>query len=309
MTSSHFDRLAKSLSATYRLNSRLGSGGAAHVYVANELASGRRVAIKVLREEQATTVSVERFLSEINVAAQLVHPNIVPLYGSGTADGLPYYVMPFIGGQSLRARLNRAGRLPLDEVLHICTEVSAALDYAHRLRVVHRDIKPENILLHLGRALVVDFGIALALDAIEHPRWTMPGHVTGTPDYMSPEQAQGDELVDGRSDVYGLACVVYEMISGHPPFTGPPNLVFLRQMSAEPMPLGCRIPSIPHGLSAAVSRALAKRPADRFATAGAFAAAMRAGSQSLESCRTIDISSVARPSDLPAFPIENRQRA
>jgi eukaryotic-like serine/threonine-protein kinase len=309
MTSSHFDRLAKSLSATYRLNSRLGSGGAAHVYVAYELASGRRVAIKVLREEQATTVSVERFLSEINIAAQLVHPNIVPLYGSGTADGLPYYVMPFIGGQSLRARLNRAGRLPLDEVLHICTEVSAALDYAHRLRVVHRDIKPENILLHLGRALVVDFGIALALDAIEHPRWTMPGHVTGTPDYMSPEQAQGDELVDGRSDVYGLACVVYEMISGHPPFTGPPNLVFLRQMSAEPMPLGCRIPSIPHGLSAAVSRALAKRPADRFATAGAFAAAMRAGSQSLESCRTIDISSVARPSDLPAFPIENRQRA
>jgi serine/threonine protein kinase len=309
MTSSHFDRLAKSLSATYRLNSRLGSGGAAHVYVANELASGRRVAIKVLREEQATTVSVERFLSEINIAAQLVHPNIVPLYGSGTADGLPYYVMPFIGGQSLRARLNRAGRLPLDEVLHICTEVSAALDYAHRLRVVHRDIKPENILLHLGRALVVDFGIALALDAIEHPRWTMPGHVTGTPDYMSPEQAQGDELVDGRSDVYGLACVVYEMISGHPPFTGPPNLVFLRQMSAEPMPLCCRIPSIPHGLSAAVSRALAKRPADRFATAGAFAAAMRAGSQSLESCRTIDISSVARPSDLPAFPIENRQRA
>jgi eukaryotic-like serine/threonine-protein kinase len=309
MTSSHFDRLAKNLSATYRLNSRLGSGGAAHVYVAYELASGRRVAIKVLREEQATTVSVERFLSEINIAAQLVHPNIVPLYGSGTADGLPYYVMPFIGGQSLRARLNRAGRLPLDEVLHICTEVSAALDYAHRLRVVHRDIKPENILLHLGRALVVDFGIALALDAIEHPRWTMPGHVTGTPDYMSPEQAQGDELVDGRSDVYGLACVVYEMISGHPPFTGPPNLVFLRQMSAEPMPLGCRIPSIPHGLSAAVSRALAKRPADRFATAGAFAAAMRAGSQSLESCRTIDISSVARPSDLPAFPIENRQRA
>jgi serine/threonine-protein kinase len=309
MTSSHFDRLAKSLSATYRLNSRLGSGGAAHVYVAYELASGRRVAIKVLREEQATTVSVERFLSEINIAAQLVHPNIVPLYGSGTADGLPYYVMPFIGGQSLRARLNRAGRLPLDEVLHICTEVSAALDYAHRLRVVHRDIKPENILLHLGRALVVDFGIALALDAIEHPRWTMPGHVTGTPDYMSPEQAQGDELVDGRSDVYGLACVVYEMISGHPPFTGPPNLVFLRQMSAEPMPLCCRIPSIPHGLSAAVSRALAKRPADRFATAGAFAAAMRAGSQSLESCRTIDISSVARPADLPAFPVENRQRA
>jgi serine/threonine-protein kinase len=304
MTSSHFDRLAKSLSATYRLNSRLGSGGAAHVYVAEELANGRRVAIKVLREEQATTVSVERFLGEINIAAQLVHPNIVPLYGSGTADGLPYYVMPLVGGQSLRARLNRAGRLPLDEVLHICTEVSAALDYAHRRRVVHRDIKPENVLLHLGRALVVDFGIALALDAIEHPRWTMPGSVPGTPYYMSPEQAQGDKIIDGRSDVYALACVAYEMISGHPPFTGPPNLVFLRQMSADPMPLCCRIPSIPHGFSAAVSRALSKRPSDRFATAGAFAAAMRAGSHSPESCRTVDIGG-----DRAAFPADNRQRA
>lgn len=289
MISSHFDRLAKSLSATYRLNSRLGSGGAAHVYVAEEIATGRRVAIKVLREEQATTVSVERFLSEINIAAQLVHPNIVPLYGSGTADGLPYYVMPYVGGQSLRARLNRAGRLRIDEVVHICTEVSAALDYAHRLRVVHRDIKPENVLLHLGRALVVDFGIALALDAIEHPRWTMPGSVAGTPDYMSPEQAEGDKPIDGRSDVYALACVAYEMICGHPPFTGPPNLVFLRQMSAEPLPLCCRIPSVPHGLSAAISRALAKKPADRFATAGAFAAAMHAGIRSLEACRTMDM--------------------
>jgi eukaryotic-like serine/threonine-protein kinase len=309
MTGSHFDRLAKSLSATYRLNSRLGSGGAAHVYVAEELASGRRVAIKVLREEQATTLSVERFLAEINIAAQLVHPNIVPLYGSGTADGLPYYVMPYVGGQSLRARLNRAGRLPLDEVLHICTEVSAALDYAHRRRVVHRDIKPENVLLHLGRALLVDFGIALALDAIEHPRWTMPGSVPGTPYYMSPEQAQGDKLIDGRSDVYALACVAYEMVSGHPPFTGPPNLVYLRQMSAEPMPLCCRIPSLPHGFSAAVSRALAKQPADRFATAGAFVAAMRAGSHSLESCRTIDISSARRSVERPEVSTETRQRA
>lgn len=309
MTGSHFDRLAKSLSATYRLNSRLGSGGAAHVYVAEEIASGRRVAIKVLREEQATTLSVERFLAEINIAAQLVHPNIVPLYGSGTADGLPYYVMPYVGGQSLRARLNRAGRLPLDEVLHICTEVSSALDYAHRRRVVHRDIKPENVLLHLGRALLVDFGIALALDAIEHPRWTMPGSVPGTPYYMSPEQAQGDKLIDGRSDVYALACVAYEMVSGHPPFTGPPNLVYLRQMSAEPMPLCCRIPSLPHGFSAAVSRALAKQPADRFATAGAFAAAMHAGSHSLESCRTIDISSARRSVERPEVSTETRQRA
>ena len=306
MTRSHFERLAKALSANYRLQSTLGSGGAAHVYVAEELKTGRRVAIKVLREEQATTVSAARFLAEINIAAQLQHPNIVPLFGSGTADGLPYYVMPFVEGQSLRARLNCAGRLPLDEVLHISAEVSAALDYAHRRRVVHRDIKPENVLLHSGRAQVLDFGIALGLDAVEHPRQTMPGSAPGTPYYMSPEQAQGDAHIDGRSDVYSLACVVYEMITGHPPFTGAPSIVFLRQISAEPMPLCCRMPSIPHGLSAAVSRALAKAPAHRFATAGAFAAAMCAGCHSLESCRAAEICGGERS----AFPPhEDRQSA
>jgi len=310
MTSSHFERLAKSLSANYRVKSTLGSGGAAHVYVADELKTGRRVAIKVLREEQATTLSVERFLAEINIAAQLAHPNIVPLYGSGTADGLPYYVMPLIEGETLRTRLNRVGRLPLDEVVHICAEVSAALDYAHRRRVVHRDIKPENVLLHSGRALVLDFGIALALDAIEHPRRTMPGSVPGTPYYMSPEQAQGDTPIDGRSDVYALACVAYEMISGHPPFTGPPSIVFLRQMSAEALPLCCRLPSVPHGLSAAVSRALAKRPADRFATPGAFAAAMRVGCHSIEPCRINDIGAITRSGERPAFSAsENRRQA
>jgi eukaryotic-like serine/threonine-protein kinase len=274
--------------------------------VADELKTGRRVAIKVLREEQASTVSASRFLAEINIAAQLDHPNIVPLYGSGTADGLPYYVMPFVEGQSLRARLNCAGRLPLDEVLHIAAEVSTALDYAHRRRVVHRDIKPENVLLHSGRAQVLDFGIALGLDAIEHPRQTLPGSVPGTPDYMSPEQAQGEAHIDGRSDVYSLACVVYEMIIGHPPFTGAPSLVFLRQISAEPMPLCCRIPSLPHGLSAAVSRALAKVPAHRFATAGAFAAAMRAGCHSLESCRAVAPAGAERPAFSPR---QDRQSA
>lgn len=275
MTSTLFDRLAKSLSATYRLKSSLGTGGTAHVYVAHELQTGRRVAIKVLREEHAATLSAERFLAEIDIVARLEHPNIVPVMASGTADGLPYYVMPFVEGQSLRMRLNRLGRLPLDEVLHICGDVSAALDYAHRRRVVHRDIKPENVLLHGGRALVVDFGIALALDAMEHSRHTLPGSMPGTPDYMSPEQAQGESRVDGRSDVYSLACVAYEMICGSPPFTGTPNIVFLRQLSAEPLPLCCRMPHVPHGLSAAVSRALSKVPAHRFATAGAFVAAMR----------------------------------
>jgi eukaryotic-like serine/threonine-protein kinase len=305
----HFERLAKSVSATYRVRSTLGSGGAAHVYVADELKTGRRVAIKVLREEQASTISAARFLAEINIAAQLVHPNIVPLYGSGTADGLPYYVMPLIEGQSLRTRLSCGGPLPLDEVLHICTEVSAALDYAHRRRVVHRDIKPENVLLHAGRALVLDFGIALALDAIEHPRQTMPGSVPGTPYYMSPEQAQGDANIDGRSDVYSLACVVYEMICGHPPFTGTPAMVFRRHISAEPMPLCCHLPGVPHGFSAAVSRALAKSPAYRFPTAGAFAAAMRGGCQTLDSRRSIGASSGEHCTERAFSPLVARQSA
>ena len=287
-TSSISRHLARSLRPGYRLRSLLGSGGAAHVYVADELETGRRVAIKVLREELAATISARRFLHEINIAAQLEHPNIVPVSRSGTADGLPYYVMPFLEGESLRTRLNRIGRLPLSEVLHICEQVAAALEYAHRRRVIHRDIKPENVLLHEGRALVLDFGIALALDAIEH-RHTLPGSVIGTPEYMSPEQAQGHEPIDGRSDVYSLACMAYEMISGHPPFSGAPKLVFTRHISAEPMPLCCSMPNVPHGLSAAVTRALAKTPDRRFATPGAFVAAMRAGCSAHESCRATPV--------------------
>jgi serine/threonine-protein kinase len=299
---SHFERLSRSLRETYRLQSTLGSGGNAHVYVAEEVATGRLVAIKALREEHATTIAISRFLAEIDIAAHLEHPNIVPLLGSGTADGLPYYVMPYVCAESLRTRLTH-GRLGVDEVLHITTEVSAALDYAHRLRVVHRDIKPENVLLHSGRAQLLDFGIALALDAVEHPRYTMPGSIPGTPDYMSPEQAQGDSHIDGRSDVYSLGCVVYEMLWGKPPFTGAPAIVFLRHTSAEPMPLACRMPDIPHGVSAAVSRALAKPPAARFATAGAFAASLRAACCPFESCRSIELwreeSTAQRPSYSP----------
>jgi eukaryotic-like serine/threonine-protein kinase len=278
MTSDALTHLAKSLSGSYRLVAPLGSGGAAHVYVADDLRTGRRVAIKVLRADQAATVSADRFLAEINIAAQLRHPNIVPVYASGTAAGLPYYVMPLVEGQTLRARLDCVGRLTPDEVLHVASEVGAALDYAHRRRVVHRDIKPENILFHAGHALVLDFGIALALDAIEQPRHTLPGLMPGTPEYMSPEQVEGDADVDGRSDVYSLACVVYEMISGVPPFTGPPSIVLLRQIAAEPLPLCCRLPSVAHGIAAVVARALSKVPADRFETAGDFTAALRAES-------------------------------
>jgi serine/threonine-protein kinase len=305
----HFERLAKSLSTTYRLSSTLGSGATAHVYVADELRTGRRVAIKVLREELAASVSATRFLAEIAIAAQLKHPNIVPVCGSGTAGGLPYYAMPFVDGQSLRARLNAVGRLPLDDVLHIVTEVSAALDHAHSWRVVHRDIKPENILLHAGRALVLDFGIALALDAIEHPRRTAPGMVLGTPDYMSPEQVQAETHIDGRSDIYSLACVVYEMIWGHPPFTGTPHSVLLRQIAAEPMPLSCRMSSVPHGVSAAVSRALAKPPSQRFASAGMFAAALHDGRDVLDVFRTRDLGRGDRSVEQSAHSLVDTRRS
>jgi eukaryotic-like serine/threonine-protein kinase len=309
MTSSRFQHLAKALSATYTLRAPLGSGGAAHVFVAEEIESGRRVAIKVLREELAATISAKRFLREINIAARLDHPNIVPVHDSGTVDGLPYFVMPFIEGQSLRARLSRLGRLPLGEVLDICKDVAAALDYAHRRRVVHRDIKPENVLLHACRASVLDFGIALALDAVEHSRHTMPGSVPGTPEYMSPEQAQGNVPIDGRSDVYSLACMAYEMISGRPPFSGGPRLVFMRHLSAEPMPLCCRMPKVPHGLSAAVARALAKDPAQRFATAGAFVSAMHAGCDEPATRRVVAIDAVPRSTcERPAFPSAVRRQ-
>jgi len=308
---SHFERLAKSLSGKYRLTSTLGSGASAHVYVADELRTGRTVAIKVLREEQATSVSIARFLAEINIAAQLEHANIVPVCDSGTADGLPYYVMPFAGDATLRTRLASVCRLSLNEALSICADVAAALDYAHRRRVVHRDIKPENVLLHSGRAQVLDFGIALALDAIEHPRRTMPGSMPGTPEYMSPEQAQGESNVDGRADVYSLACVTYEMIWGRPPFIGAPNMVFLRQVAAEPMPLSCRLSTVPHGVSAAVARALAKSPDHRFPTAGAFVAAMRSASCTLEMHRGSEITNAERyPVEHPMFSmLDNRQTA
>jgi len=308
---SHFERLAKSLSCTYRLTSTLGSGASAHVYVADELRTGRRVAIKVLREEQATSVSIARFLAEINIAAQLEHANIVPVCGSGTADGLPYYVMPFAGDATLRTRLESVYRLSVNEAIGVCADVAAALDFAHRRRVVHRDIKPENVLLHGGRAQVLDFGIALALDAVVLPRRTMPGSMPGTPEYMSPEQAQGESNVDGRADVYSLACVVYEMIWGRPPFIGAPNMVFLRQVAAEPMPLSCRLSSVPHGVSAAVARALAKAPEERFATAGAFVAAMQSANCMLEMRRSGESASADRyGGESPRFSLlDDRQTA
>ena len=301
---SHSERLAVRLSATYRLKSTLSSGAASDVYLAEDMKTGRRVVVKALREEKATTASAARFLAAITSAAQLDHPNIVPLLAMGTVDGLPYYVTPVIDGVSLRTRLSAAASLPLHEVLQIATDIGAALDYAHRRRVLHRDLKPEKILLHGSRALVVDFGLEAAVGVNEPARRGLPVATAGAAEYTSPEQALGDAEVDGRSDVYALACIVYEMIWGHPPFRGSPSLVLRRQISAEPMPLSCRLPGVPHGLSAAVNRALSKEPAHRFATAGAFVTALRDGCESFETNRPSELLTTSeRLIERPAFTV------
>ena len=277
MISEHFATIADALRGRYRLERLLQSGVAAYVYLAEDRALGRRVAVKVLRDEMTSTVNAARFMSEIHVARQLRHPNIVPMLDSGDIDGVPYYVMPFIDGETLRARLARLGRIPLSETLGIAEDIARALHFAHRHHVVHRDIKPENVMLEAGRALVLDFGIALAQDMVDVPRRTLPGLTLGTFHYMSPEQLDGAPNIDGRSDIYSLACVVYEMLCGRPPFTGSPNVVIRRHVCERPRPLTTMCRGVPPKIDAAVSRALQKSPEDRYASAGEFMSALTAG--------------------------------
>ena len=277
MITEHFAMTADALRGRYRLERLLQSGIAAYVYLAEDRALGRRVAVKVLRDEMSSTVNADRFIAEIDVARQLRHPNIVPLYDCGDISGLPYYVMPFIDGETLRARLARLGRIPLGDALRIAEDIGRALHFAHRHHVVHRDIKPENVMLDRERAVVLDFGIALATDMVESPRRTLPGLTLGTFLYMSPEQADGDRDIDGRSDIYSLACVVYEMVSGRPPFTGKPNVVLRRHLSERPRPLTSLCASVPPRFDAALLRALDKVPDRRYATAGGFISALASG--------------------------------
>jgi len=278
MNTEHFTMIASALGTRYRVEKLLQSGVAAYVYLAADRASGRQVAVKVLRDELSSTVNADRFMSEINVVRQLRHPNIVPMFDSGDIDGIPYYVMPFVEGETLRARLSRLGRIPLADALRIAEDVARALHFAHRHQVVHRDIKPENVMLDGDRALVLDFGIALAMDSVEAPRRTLPGLTLGTFHYMSPEQVDGGAEIDGRSDIYGLACMLYEMLSGRPPFLGTPNAVLRQQLCARPRPLASLCPGIPPRLDAALLRALDKSPSRRYATAGEFVAALISGS-------------------------------
>src|SRR5881227_2214283 len=249
----------------------------ATVYLARDLKHGRAVAIKVLRPEIAAALGPERFLREIEVAAPLTHPHILALHDSGQAGGSLYYVMPYIEGESLRDRLEREGPLPLEEALRITREVASALGYAHSHDVVHRDIKPENILLSGGEAVVADFGIARAITQAAGTRLTETGIPVGTPAYMSPEQASGGGPIDGRSDVYSLACVLYEMLVGEPPYTGPSAQVVIAKRFTDPVPSVRRLrDTIPPTMDAAITKALAKAPTDRFATAAQFGEALAA---------------------------------
>jgi TolB-like protein/Flp pilus assembly protein TadD len=245
------------------------------VYLADDVRHQRRVALKLLRPEVAHSLGSERFLREIEIASRLRHPHILPVYDSGDVDGALFFVMPLVEGESLRARLDREKQLPLDHALRITHEVGDALSYAHAHGVVHRDIKPENILLESGHAVVADFGIARALSAGGTERLTGTGMSLGTPTYMSPEQAAGDRNTDGRSDLYSLACVLFEMLAGEPPFTGPtPQSIIHQHCVSEPRSITPLRPAVPAGVAAAIARALAKTPADRFDTVGQFIEAL-----------------------------------
>ncbi len=268
-------RLASALSDRYRIERELGQGGMATVYLALDLKHDRDVAIKVLKPELAAVLGAERFVTEIKTTAALQHPNILPLFDSGSADGFLYYVMPYVEGETLRGKLDRETQLGVDESVKLVSEVADALDYAHRHGVVHRDIKPENILIHDGRPMVADFGIALAVSAAAGGRITETGFSLGTPYYMSPEQATAEKHITNRSDIYSLGAVLYEMLTGEPPHTGSSAQQILMKIVTEyAAPVTRTRKSVPAHIAAALGEALERVPADRFATAKAFAEAL-----------------------------------
>ncbi len=270
------ERLRATLADRYRIEREIGAGGMATVHLAEDLKHKRRVALKVLKPELAAVLGADRFIQEITTTASLQHPHILPLFDSGTADGFLFYVMPYIQGETLRDKLNRETQLGVDEAVRIAREVADALEYAHRQGVIHRDIKPENILLHDGRPMVADFGIALAVSAAAGGRMTETGLSLGTPHYMSPEQATAEKEITGRSDVYSLASVLYEMLAGNPPHTGSSAQQIIMKIIADtPRPVTELRKSVPPNVAAAVAMALEKLPADRFGSAAEFSAALQ----------------------------------
>ena len=269
------DRLQDVLSDRYVIEKELGHGGTAVVFLARDLRHDRHVAIKVFRSDLGDASGAERFRREIRLLARLQHPHILPLYDSGTTHETSYFVSPFVEGETLRDRLRRERSLPVDDAVRLATEVADALDFAHAHDVIHRDIKPENILLHDGHAVVADFGIARAMRRTVGEWTTAAGMSVGSPAYMSPEQASGELQIDGRADIYSLACVLYEMLAGQPPFTGrSAHMILVARLTSTATPVSELRAEAPPGLSAVLSRALARAPGDRFATAGEFSSAL-----------------------------------
>ncbi len=269
------ERVNAALAGRYVIDRELGAGGMARVYLGRDLKHGRQVALKVLRPEFSTPAGRERFLREIHLVAQLTHPNILPLHDSGVADDFCYFVMPYVEGETLRDRLDREGQMAIDDALAIGREIAEALGFAHTRGVIHRDIKPQNVMLLANHAVVMDFGIAIAIDAVTQERLTSTGLVPGTARYMSPEQAGGVRRLDGRSDVYSLGCVLYEMLAGDPPFTGSTPQAVMSRKSVEPVPsLRVVRATVDEDVERVVLRSLAIVPADRYALATEFARAL-----------------------------------
>ena len=275
MTTDPIILLNAALEGRYRIEREIGEGGMATVYLAEDLRHERNVALKVLKPELAAGVGAERFLAEIKTTANLQHPHILALYDSGEADGFLFFVGPYIEGETLRDRLDQDKQLPVDDAVRIANEIADALDYAHRQGVIHRDIKPGNILLHEGRVIVADFGIALAVGAARGDRITETGLSVGTPHYMSPEQATGGQQLGPPTDTYALACVLYEMLVGEPPYTGPtPQAILGLIITGDPISAVEKRSSVPPNVDAAIRMALEKLPADRFTTAQDFSQAL-----------------------------------
>ena len=275
MQSDQIEPLQRALAGRYEVGRELGRGGMATVYLARDLRHDREVALKVFRPEVAQLIGVDRFRREIDLAARLSHPHILPLHDSGEAEGLLFYVMPYVRGESLRQVIEREGQLSVNRAVELTRQVAAALTYAHARGVVHRDIKPENILLHEGEAMVADLGIALAATPSPADRLTETGLSLGTPHYMSPEQALGEREIDGRSDLYSLACVLYEMLAGRPPFDGASALAVTAKRLSEPAPDIRRLrAAVPPVISRTLARALERQPHDRYDSVAAFAQAL-----------------------------------
>ncbi|MGB5675555.1 MAG: serine/threonine-protein kinase, partial [Gemmatimonadota bacterium] len=269
------ERLKEALADRYAIEREIGRGGMAVVFLAEDLKHHRKVAIKVLHPELSVTLAADRFLHEIEIVAGLEHPHILTLIDSGESGGLLYYIMPYVTGESLRQRLEREGQLPVEEALRIAAEVADGLDYAHRQGVIHRDVKPGNILLSDRHAVIADFGIARAITVAGGERVTSTGLGVGTPLYASPEQAAGAEHLDGRTDIYALGCVLYEMLSGEVPLSAStPQALQLRRMTETPSPLHSVRQTVPPSVDRAIAKAMASLPADRWETADQFRRAL-----------------------------------